>query len=187
MTKPSLLCVIAAAALLCFFSCPLRAQVEIERVGLCSSWKEFALSFGLHGTSRNIRNTVSLSADMDALFSGRQKIPGVKLTYLHQNILSAGRFTSSDAYYSLYAGGGGVAGYVTDGQGSIHSPMAGLAAEFGILGSFPSSGFDVALAFKAEFALLLTPSEDYAPKRLGWYRNGLRRAYLPEIIIYYRF
>ncbi len=165
------------------------AQVELTRLGVISSYKDFGLSLGIQGGTRNIRNTFEIKADMEGMFSDKEEsVPGIKLTYLHQNALARREVGEEKIPLALYAGGGLSTGYVRD-RGIEHKslcPIAGLAAEIGLLFSYPS-GFDIALNLSAEFCLMLVKSNDYGPDGLSFYRNGIYNAYIPELSIYYRF
>lgn len=165
------------------------AQRRVERAGVVSSFKEFGISLGIrHGHGSSLYNTFSLNADMEGIFFGKEVVPGVKFSYTHQNFIRKGSFRGGDALYAIFFGGGFCGGYVKDSGGEWfgHGPMAGLAADAGALFLFPCK-IDIMLSLSGEFGLHLRKDLRYGSTDLSWYRNGVVKAWVPNITIFYRF
>lgn len=176
-------------ALLCISVAVSSAQSRVERVGVVNSLKEFGISIGVrqkHDSS--LYNTFSLKADMEGIFLGEEMIPGVKISYTHQNFMKKGSFRDGEALYALFFGGGFCGGYVKDSGGEWlgHGPMVGLAADAGALFIFPI-GIDIMLSLSGEFGLYLRKDQRYSSTELSWYRNGVAKVWVPNVTIFYRF
>lgn len=175
--------------LLCISTGAVSAQGRVERVGVVNSLKEFGFSIGVRqGHDSSLYNTFSLKADMEGIFLGMEMIPGVKFSYTHQNFMKKGSFRGGEALYALFFGGGFCGGYVKDSGGEWlgHGPMAGLAADAGALFLFPCR-IDIMLSLSGEFGLYLRKDQRYGSTELSWYRNGVVKAWIPNVTIFYRF
>ena len=184
--KPALIILFAAAALL--LGCPgANAQRRIERVGLLNSPKGFGVSLGIQQEDRRVYNTVSLTADLDGILGGIESTPGVKFTWLHQNQIRGG-VIRDDVDYGLYLGGGFTTGWVRDhgAPNRNHGAILGMAAGAGVVFLFPNH-IDIALSFTGEFGLQLRKDETFGTLDLSWYENGVLKALIPQVTLYYRF
>lgn len=125
---------------------------------------------------------------MEGIFLGKEMIPGVKFSYTHQNFMKKGSFRGGEALYALFFGGGFCGGYVKDSGGDWlgYGPMAGLTADIGALFIFPIR-IDIMLSLNGEFGLHLRKDRRYGSTELSWYRNGVVKAWLPNVTIFYRF
>lgn len=180
-------------ALFCL-AIPVRAQKEnlqIIRAGLTSSFKSQSVSLitnsnRLEGTF----NTFLLSLDTYGIYQQKTIYPGIKFTGLHNAIVYSDSFAGGQVKFILYAGGGGVLGYVKDYAPSIrnHGGIIGLATSVGTIFAFPDTRFELGVDFTAELALQLRKMEENNGNLgLSWYANGLIRALIPQISIFYRF
>lgn len=175
--------------LLCVSIGTASAQSRVERAGVVNSLKEFGISLGVRqGHDSSLYNTFSLKADMEGIFLGKEMIPGVKFSYTHQNFMKKGSFRGGEALYALFFGGGFCGGYVKDSGGDWlgYGPMAGLTADIGALFIFPIR-IDIMLSLSGEFGLHLRKDRRYGSTELSWYRNGVVKAWLPNVTIFYRF
>lgn len=175
--------------LLCSLMNTVSAQSRVERVGVVNSFKEFGISLGVRQKyDSSLYNTFSLKADMEGVFLGEELSPGVKFSYTHQNFMKKGSFRDGEALYAFFFGGGFCGGYVKDGVGEWlgHGPMAGLAADAGALFLFPCR-IDIMLSLSGEFGLYLRKDRRYGSTELSWYRNGVVKAWIPNVTIFYRF
>ena len=185
MTKPAFIQLIAAVLLL--FPVAASAQSRVERIGIVNSPKEFGISLGLKQNDRGIYNSLSLTADLEGILDATENTPGIKLSYIHENILKSGTIRD-DVGYRLYIGGGFSAGYVKDHGPSDrnHGAMLGMAAGAGVIFIFPGR-IDIAAGVAGEFGLHLRTDEQYGNLDLSWYENGVIKSLIPKITLYYRF
>lgn len=178
--------------LLCFSS-GAGAQVPFQprRLGLSSSPKSFGLILDTDSNRKEKTfNSYALFLDCYQLLSGEEEKPGYKASYSHNTIIRQGYLNEGMVYF-LYAGSGGVLGYVRDYSSATHKNRGlelGLTAGGGILLAFKDSKWEIGLSFLAEFALHIRQDESVSHKTdLSWYANGLFRAPLPMLNVYYRF
>jgi len=185
VTKPALIILIVSTAI--FFPLVASAESRVERAGIVNSPKGFGISMGIQQSDRQIYNTLNLVADLEGILDGSEDTPGIKFSYIHENILKAGTIRD-DVGYKLFFGGGFSAGFVKDHGPSVrnHGAMLGMAAAAGVIFIFPGS-IDIALSFTGEFGLHLRTDEKYGNLDLAWYENGVIKAPIPQITLYYRF
>lgn len=187
--RPIVLC------LLCFcLALPLRAQnegIRLIRAGIISSFKAHSISLITSSNRKESTfNAFNLSLDTYGIYNQRTIYPGVKFTCMHNAIIYADRLAGNMVRYVIYAGGGGVLGYVKDYAPSIrnHGGILGLATNLGAIFAFPDTRFELGLDCTAELALQLRKMEEAnGDLGLSWYANGVLRALIPQISIYYRF
>lgn len=186
MTKPAFITLLITVALLLGRN-EAYAQRRIERAGILNSPKGFGVSLGIQQSDRRVYNTVSLTADMDGILNGIEDTPGVKFTWLHQNQLRGG-VIREDIDYRFYLGGGFTTGWVRDhgAPNRNHGPILGMAAGAGVLFLFQNN-IDIALSFTGEFGFQLRKDETFGTLDLSWYENGVLKALVPQITLYYRF
>lgn len=185
MTKPACIAVLALCLLL---SCAeASAQRRIERAGIVNSPKGFGVSLGIAQNDRRIYNTLNLTTDLEGILNGTENTPGIKLSWLHENILRRG-VIRDDVAYCFFVGGGFSAGYVKDHGAADrnHGAILGLAAETGIVFLFKDN-IDIALGVTGEFGMQLRKDETFGTMDLSWYENGVLKALIPQITLYYRF
>ena len=185
MTKPALIPLIAAVLIM--FPVASSAQSRVERIGIVNSPKGFGISLGLKQNDRGIYNTLNLTADLEGILDATEDTPGIKLSYIHENILKSGTIRE-DVGYRLYIGGGFSAGFVKDHGPADrnHGAMLGMSAGAGVIFLFPGR-IDIAISLTGEFGLHLRTDENYGNLDLAWYENGVIKAPIPQITLYYRF
>ena len=156
-------------------------------MGILSSPKVFGISLGIQQEDRRVYNTVSLAADLEGILDGTETTPGVKFTWLHQNQIRGG-VIRDDIDYRFYLGGGFTTGYVRDhgDPGRNMGPILGMAAGAGVLFLFENN-IDVAISFTGEFGFQLRKDETFGTLDLSWYANGVYKAPIPQVTLYYRF
>lgn len=182
-------------ALCLFFELPLSAGAQTafkpQRLGLSSSLKGYGLVLNTDSNRKEkTLNSFCLYLDCYKLFSNQEDTPGYKFLYSHNALLKQG-YLNDAIVYSVYAGSGGVLGFVRDYSQLAHLNRGveiGLCVSGGTLLSFRDSNWELGLSFFAEFALHLRQDEEVAHKiNLSWYANGLFRTLLPQINVFYRF
>ena len=186
MTRPAFITILALATL--FLGCnQAYAQRRVERAGIVNSPKEFGISLGVQQNDRQIYNTVNLTADLQGIMDGTETQPGIKFTWLHQNQIREG-VIREDVDYRIYLGGGFTTGYVRDhGEpGRNMGPILGMAAGAGVLFLFQNN-IDIGITFTGEFGLQLRRDEIFGTLDLSWYANGVLKAFIPQVTLYYRF
>lgn len=182
---------------LCFILCltiPLRAQAErihFIRAGLTSSLKDQSIS--LIANSNRMEGTFNafhLTLDTYGIYEQKTIYPGVKFSAMHNAVIYSDSFADNQIKYVVYAGGGGVVGYVKDYAPTIrnHGGILGVAMNVGMIFAFPGTNFELGLNGVAELALQLRKMEEKNGELgLSWYANGILRTLIPQICIYYRF
>lgn len=185
---------IAGMFFLCLNFSDLSAQskgIVVTRIGETSSFKGHSIT--LITTSNRKENAfLKFSAGLDTygIISHKTISPGGKLSVTHNTILK-NSFINDDIAYILYMGAGGVAGYLKDYyRESIknHGVIMGVSTSLGGIVAFRNSNIELGLDFTADLALQLRKMEETENKLgLSWYANGLIRALIPQVSIYYRF
>ncbi|MBO4606088.1 MAG: hypothetical protein J5667_06100 [Bacteroidales bacterium] len=185
MTRPA--CIVLLALCMLLSCAEASAQRRIERAGVINSPKGFGLSVGIAQSDRRIYNTVNLTADMEGILDGTETTPGIKFSWLHENILRRG-VIRDDVSYCFFVSGGFTTGYVKDhgAANRNHGAILGLAAGTGVVFMF-SERIDIALGFTGEFGMQLRKDETFGTLDLSWYENGVIKAPIPQITLYYRF
>ncbi|MGM9787661.1 MAG: hypothetical protein ACI3ZF_02010 [Candidatus Cryptobacteroides sp.] len=162
----------------------------ISRAGLVSSFKSQSISvLSTSDRKENSFNSFNLALDTYGLYSNISSIPGVKLNIVHNSIINSGQINKEFAYI-IYMGAGGVAGYVRDYSTlpRNHGFIFGLNTCAGALASFRSSRLELGIEFDAEWAFQIRKMEETDGRiGLSWYANGVIRAIIPKITLYYRF
>ena len=175
---------------LCAISAEERLPLSLTRAGLVSSFKAQSLSIlSTSNKKENSFNSYNLTLDTYGLYSNVSDYPGVKLNIVHNSIIDSGRINDEIAYI-IYMGAGGVAGYVRDYSAlpRNHGFIFGLNTCAGALASFRGSRLELGVEFDAEWAFQIRKMEE-SDGRIGlsWYANGVLRALIPKISLYYRF
>lgn len=185
MRKPA--CIVLFILALLMNSVDSFAQRRIERVGVINSPKSFGVSLGIAQDDRRIYNTVNLTADLEGILGGTESTPGVKFTWLHENILKRG-VIRDDVAYAFFVGGGFSTGYVKDhgAPDRNHGAILGLSAGTGVIFLFKAN-IDISISMTGEFGMQLRKDETFGTLDLSWYENGVIKAWIPQITLYYRF
>ena len=162
----------------------------VSRVGLVSSFKAHSIIILSNSDKKEDSfNSYFLSLDTYGLYSHINDKAGVKAGVIHNSIIEKG-FIDKSVAYIIYAGAGGVAGYVRD-YSTIERNLGfifGLNTSVGALASFKGSKLELGVEFDAEWAFQIRKMEE-SDGRLGlsWYANGILRALFPNISLFYRF
>ncbi len=185
---------IAGVVFLCLSISDSAAQsksIVITRIGETSSFKGHSISLiTTSGRKENAFLKFSAGLDTYGIISHKTISPGGKLSLTHNTILK-NSYINDDIAYILYMGAGGVVGYLKDYYRETiknHGVIMGVSTTLGGLVAFKKSNIELGLDFTADLALQLRKMEENE-NRLGlsWYANGLLRAIIPQISIYYRF
>lgn len=161
-----------------------------RRIGIVSSYKSYSFSYIAPSLKHESAfDEFSVIMDCYGLYNGSVPNPGLKLNYSHNTILKRIVFNDEIACI-VYAGAGGLLGYVRDFSElpRNHGGIAGLSTTIGSIFAYRNSNFEIGLNFTAEWALQLRRMEESHGKLgLSWYANGLIWALIPQISIYRRF
>ncbi len=186
---------ILSLAFLCLYLCSASARqngLDITRIGETSSFKGHSISV-LTTNDRRENSFLRFTATLDTygMLSDRTTKPGVKASVTYNTIVRNGSI-NEDIVYIVYLGAGGVTGYLKDYyKESVrnHGVILGIAPTVGGMVAFRGTNIELGLDFTAEVALQLRRMEETSSGRLGlsWYANGLLRALIPQVSIYYRF
>lgn len=130
--------------------------------------------------SRLLKTDILL--DMNGVFRGWNSMPGLQIRVAGEYILASHVFSTGTGFRFL-AGPGLVTGFVSDSDNA-----------YGFVGGV-SGGMSMLFDFRHDISISLSWSADFclhyrAPERhptLTAYRNGLLRAYVPELRILYQF
>ncbi len=167
-------------------------RLNIVRIGETSSFKGHSVSV-LTTYDRRENSFLRFSATLDTYGMLRDKTlePGVKVSVVYNTIIQNGT-VNDDIVYIIYMGAGGVTGYLKDYyRESVrnHGVILGISPTVGGMLAFRGTNIELGLDFTAELALQLRKMEETSSGRLGlsWYANGLMRALIPQVSIYYRF
>ena len=181
--KPELTKALITAAL--FFlpiALPARPAGEGDSYwGTVHSLKGFGASLEYPHKSRGF-NVITAYFDIYGIPSLKTSTPGFRVSFLHNLDLVQGSLKDGDATWSLYAGMGAMAGYLT--ENNLRNGLAtGLTGDVGVRFLFPSS-FAVSLYFQGDLAVHLKMDQGLT---MTTYRNGLYRAWIPILCISYNF
>lgn len=164
--------------------------IHIIRAGLNNSFKTQGISLMTNSNRKeNTFNSYLVGLDTYGIYQKKTTQPGVKFQFSHNTVLSYKEITNG-VFCLLYAGGGGVAGYVKDYASTMRNSgvLLGITASAGGLLAFSGTRFELGMDFTAEMGLHLRKMvESNGSLGLSWYANGLIRALIPQILIYYRF
>ncbi len=161
-----------------------------HRIGIVSSYKSYSLNY-ITSSPKHINGFDELSLIMDCygLYNDAISSPGFKLDYSHNTIIKR-IVLNEEIAYIVYAGAGGLIGYVKDYSElpRNYGGIVGLSTKIGSIVAFRNSNFEIGLSFTAEWALHLRRMEESHGKLgLSWYANGLIWAFVPQISIFRRF
>lgn len=121
-------------------------------------------------------------ADLYKVLDGHCTSPGYKADY-HILFPLFDRKCKEDISYRITAGPGAAAGYARD-TGKSCGIVAGVSAMASM--DFSLRSFSVSLGFSAVLGCHLGFATRHE-NTLEWYKNGLTKAWIPEITIKYRF
>ena len=160
------------------------AQGDRELMGgIFNSPKGFGISIS-NLSPHSSASTLVIYADLSDVIQGRNNYPGIKATYILAMTQKQHTYRDGTAGM-LFAGPGVSAGYVRDHGRPEFGMMAALSASGGYLLKF-NNGIDIILALSADLGIHISKGSDNSP-HLGMYKNGLRQAIYPEIIIGFKF
>ena len=161
----------------------LRGAAQERRVGTVQSPKGIGLFY--ESGSRSDVSHFSFALDFDGILGGHTKRPGFRVGYQKHFFRPVYRLadgTDLDFYY----GPGVVAGAVRDG-GDFQGPMMALRGVLGFCFTFPERPFTLGLGFSGDLGVHMQRVAGENTNVLRLYRGGLRRIWLPEIHLSYRF
>jgi len=152
--------------------------------------------FGAHFSAKNVGLTVVLPydedtmgeirlvADLEGIISGKENVPGVKLSYLHDNILR--RWKPSEKLEVRFLFCPGVSVGVLKDRHIDMGLMLGMTGDAGFDFVFKESPFRISVRISGDIGCHLSEfNKDGCSMNL--YKNGLYRLFYPELSIRYRF
>lgn len=152
-------------------------------VGVISSPRSAGagVSFAPRGNSRSV---LRLYADVLDMLGGKHKSPGVKTDY-HMMFSHAPIKVNDDTDLILSIGPGVALGYVSDTDFK-HEFAAGVSCMASAALRFRRVPLTVSVDFSAMAGFRATQKNQF-DQTLTLYKNGLRRCWIPELTIAYRF
>lgn len=181
------------ACLLLTLSCTaLRGQTRL--LGLFQSPKGAGLSLMLDRDGQEL-DCFTLRTDFYGVLTGRTEQVGFCLTYTHDYSIFVRE--RERCLLTLHAGAGGTGGYVHDYEKGFLSAydrrlerapgwMAALTGHIGLRADFRCR-ISVGLGFSVHPGIHLRTDPGTGALIVSLYRNGIQRAYLPQINLLYRF
>ena len=169
--------------LIVFLCCALQGVAQERHLGTLQSPKGVGFFYAF-GSSDEL-NHFSFSLDFDGILGGHTKRPGFRLGYekhFFRPVYRLADGTDLDFYY----GPGIVAGAVRDG-GDFQGPMVALRGVVGFCFIFPERPFTLGFGFSGDLGVHMQRVSGRNTNILRLYRGGLRRIWLPEILLSYRF
>lgn len=166
-----------------FLCYALQGAAQDRFMGTVQSPKGIGLFF--ESGSRAEVSHYGFALDFDGILKGDTKRPGFRLSYHKHFFLPVYRLadgTDIDFFY----GPGLVAGAVRDG-GDFQGPMVALRGIVGIRFFFPERPFALGFAFSGDLGVHMQRVTGQNTNILRLYRGGLRRIWMPEILLSYRF
>lgn len=169
--------------LIVFLCCALQGTAQDRFIGTVHSPKGIALFY--ESGSRAEVSHFSFSLDFDGIFRGHTKRPGFRLGYQKHFFLPVYRLADG-TFLDFFYGPGMVAGAVRDG-GDFQGPMIALRGVIGLRFLFPERPFALGFAFSGDLGVHMQRVAGQNTNVLRLYRGGLRRIWMPEIHLSYRF
>lgn len=166
-----------------YLCCALGASAQERHVGTIQSPKGIGF-FYAYGSQAEL-NHFSFALDFDGILGGQTRRPGFRLSYQKRFFRPVYRLadgTDLDFYY----GPGLVTGAVRDG-GDFQGPMVALRGVLGVRFLFPERPFTLGFGFSGDLGVHMQRVAGNNTNVLRLYRGGLRRIWLPEIHLSYRF
>lgn len=151
-------------------------------IGLHSSPKWAGVSGFITTKGGESRYRSDLLLDMNGVFRGWNEIPGIRLRLTRDYLLLHRDLPTGTSLYWL-AGPGLTLGYLSDSD-NIYGFLGGLTIESALFLDF-ARPFSVCMGLSADFGLHYRMKDHHGV--LQFYRNGVYRAYYPEIMLLYRF
>lgn len=150
--------------------------------GSFHSFKGVGISAEIPSAGISEFNVFTLYADLADVYAGVQPSPGIKFNYSHNiGLVRINPLSRED--FSLFAGSGFSAGWVTDSGRDGYGLCAALSGTFGARAGFPS-GIVLTLSLSIETGGFVHDNNSHVESTL--YRNGLFHTAFPSIGIYYR-
>lgn len=165
--------------------CSLEGAAQERQAGTVQSPKGLGLFYERAGDSPQYASRFLFFLDFDGILQGETRRPGFLLGYLRHCYLpvySLADGTEMDFFY----GPGAVVGAVRDGK-DFQGPVVALRGAVGLRFNFPERPFSLAFGWSADLGLHMQRVAGENTNVLRLYRGGLRRAWLPEIHLSYRF
>ena len=166
-----------------FLCCFLPGAAQERYVGTVHSPKGIGV-FYESGSPEQVSH-LSFTLDFDGILGGHTRRPGFRIGFQKHFFVPVYRLadgTDLDFFY----GPGLVAGAVRDG-GDFQGPMAALRGIAGLRFVFLERPFALGFAFSADLGVHMQRVAGQNSNILRLYRGGLRRVWLPEIHLSYRF
>ncbi|MGM9738505.1 MAG: hypothetical protein ACI3ZT_08870 [Candidatus Cryptobacteroides sp.] len=157
------------------------ARSRNPEVGIVSSPRSAGIAVQMESRYENI-SVLRIYADLYKVLDGHYSSPGYKADY-HILFPLFDRKCKDDISYRITAGPGAAAGYARD-AGKSCGVVAGVSAMASM--DFSLRSFSVSLGFSAVLGCHLGFATRHE-NTLEWYKNGLTKAWIPEITIKYRF
>ena len=166
---------------------------KAQSVGIHNSGKGFGLAFQEYDKDGAAYSSFILYADIYGLPLGKTAYPGIKGNYSRNHFF--GNVSIDRAKLNFYAGPGFTAGYVHDGERSVisHEHLVNhpgvICALSGTAGCLFTFGRHIALDLflQAEVGFHIRKDEFLEQNDLTFYSNGLTRAWIPHLLILYKF
>jgi len=164
-----------------------------QAVGIFNSGRGFGLAAQEYDKDGAAFSSFVLYADIYGLPLGRTEHPGIKGNFSRNLFIDDVKVDK--AKLSFYAGPGITAGYVQDGERSVisHEHLANnpglvfaLSGSAGCLFTFDRH-LSLDLSFQLEVGFHIRKDEYMDQKDLTLYSNGVSRAWIPQLLILYRF
>ena len=164
-----------------------------QAVGIHNSGKGFGLAFQEYDKDGTAFSSFILYADIYGLPLGKTDSPGIKGNFSRNHFL--GNIKIDRAKLNFYAGPGFTAGYGQDGERSVISHehlvnnpgvVCALSGTAGCLFTFDRH-IVLDLFLQAEVGFHIRRDEFLEQSDLTFYSNGLTRAWIPHLLILYKF
>lgn len=171
----------------------LGTTANAQAVGLHNSGKGFGLAFQEYDKDGKAFSSFILYADIYGLPLGKTVNPGIKGNFSRNHFF--GNIKIDKAKLKFYAGPGFTAGYVQDGERSVISQehlvnhpgvVCALSGTAGCLFTFDRH-IALDLFLQAEVGFHIRKDEFLEQNDLTVYSNGLSRAWIPHLLILYKF
>ena len=134
--------------------------------------------------SERVYNSYFIYADIWPVLSGEATEPGLKIDISHCELYNLFDLESKTLYW--IAGGGASAGYVRDIDSKVPGFCPAILCKTGLRLSY-DRGYVVELSWQAELGLSITRHAPAGNLVSSLYKAGLKRAWIPQIKIMYKF
>ncbi len=176
-----------------FIGCAFALSVQAQGItSLLSRSSELGAHFSAKNTGLTVlipydedtMGEIRLVADLEGIISGRENVPGAKLSYLHDNVIHRWNPSSGLQVRLLFCPGVSV-GIMRDRHLDMGLVIA-LTGDAGFDFVFNESPVTISFRFSGDAGCHLSDfNRDGCSMNL--YKNGLYRLFYPELSIRYRF